>query len=84
MQPLPVSLAERFQHITSRAAWRYHVFILPEELLARSYSIVGDDARLRHFVRKLVLGEGLACLGGRRARAGGGKMHACMGKILAL
>ena len=48
-------LAERFCHIVRRRAWR-HEFLLPGPLLARAYSIVGDDTRLRTFVRKLVLG----------------------------
>lgn len=48
-------LLQRFCQITHRRAWR-HRFLLPSHALARAYMLVGDDSRLRTFVRKLVLG----------------------------
>jgi hypothetical protein len=52
----PTSLSARIQQITGRSAWS-HNWSLPLSLLKRAYGIVGDDSRLRAFVKKLVLGQ---------------------------
>ncbi|KAG1674406.1 hypothetical protein FOA52_012933 [Chlamydomonas sp. UWO 241] len=50
------ALSTRFCKILRRHAWG-HRFVLPEDLLARAYSIVGDDSHMQTFVMKLVSGQ---------------------------
>jgi len=49
-------LRERIQRITTTPAWN-HKFVVPEDLLAKSLHILGDDTRLKAFARKLILGQ---------------------------
>jgi hypothetical protein len=54
------SISSRIKQITGRLAWQSHNWSLPLRLLKRAYIQVGDDTRLRAFVRKLVLGQPVA------------------------
>ncbi len=59
-QHTEAALLQHIQDITTRAAW-HHKFVLPEEALAKSLTIVGDTSRLTAMATKLVLGKLMLC-----------------------